>query len=120
MEGARHVSPSRHCEHVLCLLRVLDLPPLTTGLLSSRCVPQRPPRRVHLGTGGSEAGRGDSWIQGIKARLWTKAIQEETQLLSWVWSKWFHPREPPLPHLKNRDVTQRLIGGNLIHSIHIC
>lgn len=72
MEGARHVSPSEHCEHVLCLLRILDLPLLITGLLSWRFVPQGAPRRVRLGTGGSEAGRGDSWIQWIKAQALEK------------------------------------------------
>ena len=67
---------------------------------------------------GRERGQLDTMDQS--PGFGERQSRKKFQLLSWVQSKWFHLREPPLSHLKNRDMTLRLTGGSFIHSTRIC
>ena len=76
-----------------------------------------PPRDRRL---RSREDEGTAGCNGSKPRLWRKTIQEEIPASFWVLSKGLHLREPPLPHLKNRDMTLCLTCGSFILSVNTC
>lgn len=82
------------------------------------CPPSGPP----AGSGDSEAGRTGGQLDavdqspGFGERQSRKKIPASLQVLS----KGLQLCEPPLPHLKNRDMTICLTCGSFIHSVNTC
>ena len=84
---------------VLCLLQTLDLPLLTTGFPSPRSVPPVGPQQGQETQ--KQGGRGDSWMQWIKAQALEKDNPgKKSQLLSRSWARGFNSVSLPFLILK--------------------